>query len=94
MRKTIRYEKVLPNGHRFFAWKDLKDKEKEDNFQKTTTLIDFLTENPNTMVTYTQMNNIGLNHLYKFQIDEWNDNNPHRQITVTEQGAVFEKKNN
>lgn len=94
MRNTIRYEKTLPNGHRFFAWSDLKDKEKEDNFQKTTTLIDFLTENPNTMVTYTQMNNIGLNHLYKFQIEEWNDNNPHRQITVTEQGAVFEKKNN
>ena len=94
MRNTIRYEKVLSNGHRFFAWKDLKDKEKEDNFQKTTTLIDFLTENPNTMVTYTQMNNIGLNHLYKFQIEEWNDNNPHRQITVTEQGAVFEKKTN
>lgn len=94
MRNTIRYEKVLPNGHRFFAWNDLKDKEKEDNFQNTTTLIDFLTENPNTMVTYTQMNNIGLNHLYKFQIEEWNDNNPHRQITVTEQGAVFEKKNN
>lgn len=94
MRSTIRYEKVLPNGHRFFAWKDLKDKEKEENFQKTTTLIDFLTENPNTMVTYTQMNNIGLNHLYKFQIEEWNDNNPHRQITVTEQGAVFEKKTN
>jgi hypothetical protein len=57
-------------------------------------LVDYLTSHPNHMVTYEEMNKIGLNHLYKFQIDNWNDRNPHLQITVTEKGAVFEKKNN
>ena len=93
--RRIRYEKQLPDGHNFFAWNDLTKKEKEDNIIKTNTLIDFLTSNPNHMITYQNMNNIlGLDHLYKFQVEKWNDENPHLQITTTEQGAVFRKENN
>lgn len=73
--------------HIFYRWSFLTEEEKKDNIEKTRILFDFLTKNPNKKVTFEQMNNIGLNHLYKFNVDDFNAKTEH-EIEIDETGCT------
>ena len=73
--------------HIFYRWFLLTEEEKKDNIEKTKILFDFLTKNPNKKVTFEQMNNIGLNHLYKFNVDDFNAKSEH-EIEIDETGCI------
>lgn len=73
--------------HIFYRWSLLTEEEKKDNIEKTRILFDFLTKNPNKKVTFEQMNNIGLNHLYKFNVDDFNAKTEH-EIEIDETGCI------
>ena len=73
--------------HIFYRWFLLTEEEKKDNIEKTRILFDFLTKNPNKKVTFEQMNNIGLNHLYKFNVDDFNAKSKH-EIEIDETGCI------
>lgn len=73
--------------HIFYRWSLLTEGEKKDNIEKTRILFDFLTKNPNKKVTFEQMNNIGLNHLYKFNVDDFNAKSEH-EIEIDETGCI------
>ena len=73
--------------HIFYRWSLLTEEEKKDNIEKTRILFDFLTKNPNKKVTFEQMNNIGLNHLYKFNVDDFNAKSLH-EIEIDETGCI------
>ena len=73
--------------HIFYRWSLLTEEEKKDNIEKTRILFDFLTKNPNKKVSFEQMNNIGLNHLYKFNVDDFNAKSEH-EIEIDETGCI------
>lgn len=73
--------------HIFYRWSLLTEEEKKDNIEKTKILFDFLTKNPNKKVTFEQMNNIGLHHLYKFNVDDFNARTEH-EIEIDETGCI------
>jgi len=41
------------------------------------------------LVTYDQMNKMGLNHLYAFKVNDWNIVRPSTPITITDEGVVI-----
>lgn len=73
--------------HIYYRWSLLTEEEKKDNIEKTGILFDFCEQNPNKTVTLKQMNNIGLKHLYKFLVDEYNAQSDH-EMTVDETGCT------
>lgn len=88
MRKRIRYERVMENGHHFMKWNDLTEAEQADNMSMTQVVIDFCYENPNRLVTFDQMNKMGLSHVYHFLIDIFNEKHE-KKIDVTDKGMVY-----
>ena len=88
MRNKIRYERVMENGHRFMKWNDLTEKEQADNMSMTQVVIDFCYANPNHIVTFDQMNKMGLKHVYHFLIDIFNEKHE-KKINVTDRGMVY-----
>lgn len=73
--------------HIFYRWSLLTEEEKKDNIEKTRILFDFLTKNPNKKVTFEQINKIGLSHLYKFNVDDFNAKTEH-EIEIDETGCT------
>lgn len=73
--------------HIFYRWSALTEEEKKDNLVKTRILFSFCENNPNTTVTYEQMHKIGLKHLYKFLVDDYNAKSDHEMV-VDEKGCT------
>lgn len=73
--------------HIFYRWASLSEEDKKDNLLKTQALFDFCENNPNVTVTYDQMNKVGINHLYKFLVDEYNTYSPH-EMQVDKYGCT------
>lgn len=91
MKRLIRQQTVLENGHRFFKWNDLSKKEQQTNMDMTSMVIDCCIANPGKTVTFEQMNRIGLTHLYHFLVDIYNDRNPGKKVEVTDNGMVYRR---
>ena len=66
--------------HVFYKWSDLTDQQKSENTEKTEVLFSFCEKNPGITVTYEQMNKMGLNHLYHFKVDKYNELSDHEMI--------------
>lgn len=66
--------------HIFYRWNDLTEEQKLENTEKTDILFSFCENNPGVTVTFEQMNNIGLSHLYKFKVDKYNEISNHEMI--------------
>lgn len=73
--------------HIFYRWNLLTEEEKKDIIRKTKILFDFCEKNPSKKVTFEQMNKIGLNHLYKFLVDDYNSESNH-ELEVDEIGCT------
>lgn len=76
-------------GHSFYKWNALTPEERLDNCRKTNMLFSYLMEHKGQLVTYEQMNKMGLNHLYAFKVNDWNIVRPSTPITITDEGVVI-----
>lgn len=77
--------------HIFYKWSDLTRKEQQKNIDNTSMIIDCCIAHPNKTVTFEQMNRIGLNHLYHFLINIYNEKNPDKRVEVTDTGMVYKE---
>ena len=59
---------TLESGHTFTQWSLLSDKEKKINRELTWYAFDYCIKNPNVLLSYKEMNNAGLEHIYSFFI--------------------------
>ena len=75
--------------HIFYRWNSLTEQQKLENTRNTEILFNFCENNPGTTVTYEQMNKMGLNHLYHFKVDKYNELSDHEMI-VDEVGCRCE----
>ena len=92
MRRIYRTPVILPNGNMFYPWTQLTKREQDINNRLTGIIFQFCREHPNTEVTFEQMNRVGLTHLYRFWVDEYNRKFTDKPLTLTENGLIYEYK--
>lgn len=78
--------------HLFKRWTDLNLTEKANVCTKTRVLFEYLTKHPNQMVSYEAINNMGLNHLYKFHVNDYNFTHNNTEIMTLEDGVILIQK--
>ena len=69
-------------------WGNLSESEKKRNLSKTRAVLNSAMKNPNKLIPYEFLNKAGLEHLYRFLVDSWNDNHPGR-ILILEKGIRY-----
>lgn len=71
-------------------WGNLSESEKKRNLSLTRAVLNSAMKNPNKLIPYEFLNKAGLEHLYRFLVDSWNDNHPGR-ILILEKGIRYAK---
>lgn len=79
---------TLESGHTFTQWSLLSDREKKINRELTWYAFDYCIKNPNVLLSYEEMNNVGLDHIYSFFIKEFNENST-GEIEYNDKGIVY-----
>ena len=69
-------------------WSNLSESEKNRNLSLTRAVLNSAMKNPNKLIPYEFLNKAGLEHLYRFLVDSWNDNHPGR-ILILEKGIRY-----
>lgn len=69
-------------------WFDLTQEEKGRVLNKTTSILTATMQNPNKLVPYDYLNRCGLEHLYHFLVNSWNDTHAGK-ILVLEKGIKY-----
>lgn len=87
---TRRIKLTTKNGHKFYRWQDLTNDEKQKVCILTREAISWMVQNPGVVLTYESMNKTGLDHVYRFHIDDYNFTHQWSQIKVLENGLVIE----
>lgn len=90
IKRLKRFPKVLKNGHKYYQWWQLTNKEKMDNIHLFQTVVNFCRLNLHKTVTFEQMNRAGLSHIYHFMIDEYNNKCPDYPLILTDNGVYCE----
>lgn len=78
---------TLKSGHSYKRWSELTIEEKERNRQLTYMAFLFVTRNKRTLLSYDQMNKNGLDHIYSFFIDEFN-NSSQDKVEFNDYGII------
>lgn len=79
---------VLESGHTFTQWSKLTEDEKAHNVALTNYAFNYCTKNPGVLLSYDEMNNAGLNHIYSFFIKEFNESSLGK-IEYNDKGIVY-----
>lgn len=92
MKRLMRIPITLSNGNKFYPWNSLTTKEQNENILLTGILFQYCIDHPNKEITFEQMNRIGLSHLYRFFVDDYNSKNKDKKLTLTDTGLAYEFK--
>lgn len=79
---------VLESGHTFTQWSKLTEEEKEQNVALTNYAFNYVTKNPGVLLSYEEMNNAGLTHIYSFFIREFNES-AQGKIEYNDKGIIY-----
>lgn len=71
-------------------WSDLSQEKKTEITKKTSAILTATMQMPGKTVSYECLNKTGLEHLYRFLVDSWNNNHPGK-IEVLEKGIRYVK---
>lgn len=82
---------TLPSGHTFVKWTDLTSEERIENARLSRIVVKYCNENIGSIVTYEQMNRMGLKHFYKWFIDDYNAVHQWTKLVNTDLGIVMVK---
>lgn len=77
--------------HVFKRWNDLTTEEKERNSILSKAAVEWMKKNPGKLLTYSEMNQCGLLHFYKWHIDDYNATHQWTKMEVKEDGIVIER---
>lgn len=85
-RKIDKQLYCCPNGSLFYKWNDLTLEEKNKNILLTNTAFRWCEEHPGQLLTFETLNKNGLNHVYRFKLDDYNFTHQWTQIKVENDG--------
>lgn len=71
-------------------WAELSPEKKTEVTNKTSAILTATMQSLGKVVPYECLNRAGLEHLYHFLVDSWNDNHPGK-IEVLEKGIRYIK---
>ena len=69
-------------------WGDITQEERNSIQNKTAAVLKAVMQTPNKMIPYDFINKAGLEHLYRFLVEAWNDNHPGK-IDILEKGVIY-----
>lgn len=85
---------TLPSGHQFIKWNDLSPEERAENTRLSRIVVKYCLEHIGSIVTYNQINKMGLNHFYRWFIDDYNAVHQWTKLVNTDLGIVMVKTEN
>lgn len=91
IKRIKRFPQVLENGHKYFRWVDLTFQEKKNNQKMFQILVDYCRTHIGKEVTFKQMDDTGLTHLYSFMVSDYNKYCPDYPLIITENGVHCEE---
>jgi len=71
-------------------WAELSQEKKNDVMIKTSAVLNTTMQYPGKTIPYEYLNKAGLEHLYRFLVDSWNDNHSGK-IEILEKGIRYVK---